>query len=137
MAPWNVLTLSSTGYKTALVKEVTRYKSVITRTTETSLPQSHQIPVAGAIFLHTSGPPQTQGVVIRQPLAQILTTWNPISPCLLYAWLQLVDTYFLLWPMCRITGGKGCILPSASSKNGVSNATLLVVGAFNAMTGCD
>ncbi|TFK14332.1 peptidyl-prolyl cis-trans isomerase-like 2 [Platysternon megacephalum] len=62
VAPWNVLPLNSTGYKTSLAKELIYYKIVIGGITANCLPQSNQIAMEGATFLHSSGLYQAQAV---------------------------------------------------------------------------
>lgn len=57
VATWNALKQKGTGYKTSLVKELTRYKVLITSVTEAHLPPNNQVTVEGAtvsaLVVHT------------------------------------------------------------------------------------
>jgi len=87
LATWNVMTLSDTGYQTALVRELTRLNVSIAGITEARLPGNDCCRVDSALILHSGGDQHRNGVamVVRSPLDRSLVSWKPISDRLLLA----------------------------------------------------
>lgn len=106
---------------------------------EAHLPQSDQVIVEGTTFQHPSSPHLIHSVVLCvRGCLTTLSAWNPISPHLLYAWLQHHYGHLVII----------IYVPSEDAEPVEKDAfyhhlaekvqsTLLVLGDFSGVTGCE
>lgn len=111
---------------------------------EANLPQNNQVTLKRVTFLHSGGPYRTHDVSLnRQPLAQTLTTGNPISPCLLYALqhhhgqLSVIVVHVPMENASSIEKDACYHQVSAKIQSAPPHDILLVLRDFNAVTGSD
>jgi len=90
IATWNVLTMSDSGYQTALVRELARHHIPIAGITEARIPGSDCRRVDDAILLHSGGSQCINGValIIGPPFTKSLQSYQAISDRLLCARLS-------------------------------------------------